>query len=203
MTLGALLAIYLVQLAAAISPGPAILMAARVGLRDGFAKGAWFALGVGLGACVWATAALFGLSILFRIAPTLLTVLKFGGAAYLLWTAVQMWRHAPEPISDAPEARARSVAGLLRLGITTQLANPKPAVFFGTVFLTFLPPDAPLWAYPVLMLMVLVNDTACAMLVARVFSLERTRRVYLRLKTRFERAFAGLLALLGLKLALT
>ncbi|MFT3690105.1 LysE family translocator [Paenirhodobacter sp.] len=203
MTLGALLAIYFTQLAAAISPGPAILMAARTGLREGFARGAWLSVGIGLGACCWAAAALFGLSVLFKLAPALLTALKFAGAAYLLWMAVQMWRHAPDPIGDGAEASARTNLGLLRLGLATQLANPKPAVFFGTVFLTFLPPDAPGWAYPAILLMVFVNDTGCAMLVSRIFSLDRTRRAYLGLKTVFERVFGGLLALLGLKLALT
>ncbi len=203
MTLGALLAIYLVQLAAAISPGPAILMAARTGLREGFARGAWLAVGIGLGACFWAAAALFGLSVLFKLAPSLLTALKLAGAAYLVWLAVQMWRHAPEPIGDGAAVTARSNLGLLRLGVTTQLANPKPAVFFGTVFLTFIPPQAPLWAYAAILCMVFVNDTGCAALVTRIFSLERTRRAYIGLKVVFERVFGGLLALLGLKLALT
>ncbi|RWR28982.1 LysE family translocator [Sinirhodobacter populi] len=204
MTLGALAAIYFVQLAAAISPGPAILMAARTGLREGFARGVWLSLGIGLGAAFWALAALFGLSVLFRIAPALLTALKFAGAAYLLWMAVKMWRHAPDPIDETDAKTAgRSDAGLFRLGLAIQLANPKPAIFFGTVFLTFLPPDAPGWAYPAILLMVLVNDSACAMLVAGIFSLERTRRAYVGLKTAFERVFGGLLALLGLKLALT
>lgn len=203
MTLGALLAIYFVQLAAAISPGPAILMAARTGLREGFGRGAWLSVGIGLGACFWAAAALFGLSVLFKVAPALLTALKFAGAAYLIWMSVMMWRHAPDPIGDGAEVSARSNLGLLWLGLATQLANPKPAVFFGTVFLTFLPPDAPGWAFPAILLMVFVNDTGCAMLVSRVFSLDRTRRAYLGLKTVFERVFGGLLALLGLKLALT
>ncbi|HEY0213757.1 MAG TPA: LysE family translocator [Paenirhodobacter sp.] len=203
MTLGALLAIYFVQLAAAISPGPAILMAARTGLREGFTRGAWLSVGIGLGACFWALAALFGLSVLFRVAPGLLTALKFAGAVYLLHMAITMWRHAPDPISESdPRTTGRSPLGLLWLGLATQLANPKPAVFFGTVFLTFVPPDAPGWAYPAILLMVFLNDTGCAMLVARIFSLERTRRIYLGMKTAFERIFGGLLALLGLKLAL-
>ncbi|MDR0809391.1 MAG: LysE family translocator [Gemmobacter sp.] len=203
MTLGALLAIYFMHLAAAISPGPAILMAARTGLREGFARAAWLAIGIGLGACFWAAAALFGLSVLFRLAPSALTALKLAGAAWLIWLAVRMWRHAPEPIGEGAAVSARTGPGLLRLGVTTQLANPKPAIYFGTIFLTFIPPQAPLWSYAVILCMVFVNDTGCAALVSRIFSLERTRRAYLGFKVVFERVFGGLLALLGLKLALT
>ena len=57
MTLAAFVAIYFVHLAAAISPGPAVLLAARTGLREGFARGSWLAVGIGLGACIWACAA--------------------------------------------------------------------------------------------------------------------------------------------------
>lgn len=204
MTLGALIAIYLVQLGAAISPGPAILMAARTGLRDGHRAGAWLSVGIGLGACLWAVTALFGLSVLFRAAPALLSAMKIAGALYLLWFAFKIWRHAPDPVSDGAEtATPRSPLGLIWLGLSTQIANPKPALFFGTVFLTFVPPQAPLWSYAAILLIVFFNDTGCAMLVSRIFAFERTRRAYLGLKTVIERIFGGLLALLGLKLALT
>ncbi len=205
MTLGAFAAIYFVHLAAAISPGPAVLLAARTGLREGMARGAWLSLGIGLGACIWALAALFGLAVLFQVAPALLTVLKLAGAGYLLFLAWKMWRHAAEPLdTHLPETGCgRSNLGLMRLGITTQLANPKPAIFFGTIFLTFLPPSLPFWAYGVLMAMILFNDTGWNLIVSRIFSLDRTRRGYLGLKSSIDRTFGGLLALLGLKLALT
>lgn len=205
MTLAALTAIFFVHLAAAISPGPAVLMAARTALTQGFARGNWLAVGIGLGACVWALAALFGLAILFRVAPTALLVLKFAGAAYLIYLAVKMWRHAPEPLGeDAGAADAtRGPLGLVWQGIAVQLANPKPAVFFGTIFLTFVPPHAPLWALAVIMLIIFVNDAGWNVIVARIFSLERSRATYLSLKTVIDRVFGGLLGLLGAKLALS
>ncbi|TQS72527.1 LysE family translocator [Rhodobacteraceae bacterium] len=203
--LAALGAIYLVHLGAAISPGPAVLMCARTGLREGFARGSWLAVGVGLGACAWACAALFGLALVFQVAPVLMTVLKLCGAAYLLYLAWKMWRHAPEPLDTAisVDAARRGPMGLIWLGITTQLANPKPAVFFGTIFLTFVPPHAPLWAYGVILLIVFINDAGWNVIVSRVFSMDRTRQGYLNLKTAIDRLFGTVLGLLGLKLALT
>lgn len=205
MTLAAFVAIYFVHLAAAISPGPAVLLAARTSLREGFGRGSWLAVGIGLGACLWAVAAMFGLAVLFKLAPTLLTALKFAGAAYLFYLAVKMWRHAPEPLdTHLPDiGKPRSALGLVWAGVSVQIANPKPAVFFGTIFLTFIPPHAPLWAYAAILAIVFFNDAGWNVLVARIFSLERTRAAYLGLKTTIERTFGGLLALLGLKLALT
>jgi len=205
MSLAAFTALYFVHLAAAMSPGPAVLLAMRTSLREGFIRGVWLAIGIGLGACIWAAAALFGLALVFKVAPALLTVLKFAGATYLLYMAYKMWRHSNDPIdADLPSLpKDRSPLRLIWLGISTQLANPKPAVFFGTIFLTFIPPAAPLWAYGVILGIVFFNDAGWNVLVARVFSLHKTRTVYLNLKSVIERVFGGLLALLGLKLVLT
>lgn len=202
MTLTALIAIYLVHLAAAISPGPAVLLAARTGMQEGMARGAWLSLGIGLGACVWALAAMCGLALLFELAPALLTTLKLVGAAYLMFLAWKMWRHAPEPITanGTVIASGRGPAGLVWQGILVQLTNPKPALFFGTVFLTFLPANAPLWGYGVVLGIVLFNDAGWNVIVSRIFSLERTRRAYLNLKTTIDRVFAGLLTALSMKL---
>ena len=203
MTLGALLAIYLVQLAAAISPGPAILMAARTGLREGFARGAWLSVGIGLGACFWAAAALFGLSVLFKLAPSLLTALKLAGAAYLVWMAVKLWRHADEPLAAGPVRTPRSAGSAFRLGLMTQLANPKPAVMFSAIFVGTVPPGTPLVVLIALLTVVFLNETLWNILVARIFSLDRTRAGYLRLKGGIDRTFGGLLAILGVKIAVT
>ena len=66
-----------------------------------------------------------------------------------------------------------------------------------------MPPNAPLWAIAVILAIIFVNDAGWNVLVSRIFSLERTRKGYLSLKTIIDRTFGGLLALLGLKIALT
>lgn len=205
MTLAAFLALASVQLMAAISPGPAVLMAARTGVTQGLRMGIWMAAGIGLGAVFWAVAALFGLAMLFKVAPAALTVLKVVGGAYLVWIAVQMWRHASEPLAAGGESGAlpRSGPAVLWKGITTQLANPKPVVFFGAIFAGMVPPDTPLWIRGALLAVVFSTDFAWNVVVARLFSFERSRAAYLSLKTVIDRSFGGLLAALGLKVALT
>ncbi len=205
MTLAAFLALASVQLMAAISPGPAVLMTARTGVTQGLRMGVWMAAGIGFGAVFWAVAALFGLALLFKIAPAALTVLKIGGGAYLVWIAIQMWRHAKEPLStdSADSTLPRSGPAALWKGITTQLANPKPVVFFGAVFAGMVPPDTALWIKGALLCVVFSTDFVWNVIVARLFSFDRTRAAYLNLKTLIDRSFGGALALLGLKVALT
>ena len=85
----------------------------------------------------------------------------------------------------------------------TQLANPKPAVMFSAIFVGTVPPGTPAWVVGGLLLVVFLNETVWNTLVARLFSLDRTRAGYVRLKGTIDRGFGGMLALLGLKIAVT
>lgn len=204
MTLAAFLAFTGLVVFAAISPGPAVLMSARTGLTEGFRTGVMLAMGIGAGAVVWAAAAMFGLNLVFAAAPALLWALKLGGAAFLIWTGWKLWRQAGVPFDTTDERPLpRSPASAFRLGLWTNLANPKPAVMFSAIFLGTVPQGTPLWVYLSLLAIIFSAETLWNTLVARIFSLERTRARYISLKTVIDRAFGGLLALLGVKIAAT
>lgn len=189
---------------AAVSPGPAVLMSARTGLTEGMRTGVMLAMGIGAGAVFWASAAMFGLNILFAAAPPLLWALKIGGAIYLLWMGWKLWQSATEPfVTTDTRAVPRSGLSAFRLGLFTQLANPKPAVMFSAIFLGTVPPATPLWTYAALLAVIFTAETLWNTLVARIFSLERTRAGYISLKTVIDRCFGGLLAVLGIKIAAT
>jgi len=204
VTLSAFLIFVGLVVFAAISPGPAVIMSARTGLTEGMRTGFLLSLGIGAGAVVWASAAMFGLNLLFAVAPALLWLLKLGGAAYLIWMAWHLWRDARQPIATGPDrAPPRSGASAFRLGLFTQLANPKPAVMFSAIFLGTVPQGTPGWIYAALLAIIFTAETLWNTAVARIFSLERTRAGYISLKTVIDRSFGGLLALLGLKIAAT
>lgn len=204
MTLTAFLAVAFLHLLAAISPGPAVLMSARTGVTEGLRTGTFLAFGIGLGAVIWAMAALFGLAIVFQAAPALLWALKIIGGAYLLHMAWGMWRDAAQPLNMAETGRLpRTALSAFRLGVVTQLTNPKPAVMFSAIFIGTVPPQTPLWVYAALLTVVFLNEALWNILVARIFSFERTRSGYINLKTIIDRGFGGMLAILGLKIAAT
>jgi threonine/homoserine/homoserine lactone efflux protein len=204
MTLAAFATAWFIHLLAAASPGPAILMAARTGVTHGFRSGVWLSVGIGVGALVWAVAALFGLAVLFQVAPALLWGFKIAGGLFLCWIAIGMWRHAAEPLVMAEDgATPQDAWSAFRLGVMTQLANPKPAVFFGAVFVSTVPPGTSLPWIALLLGAVFLNELACTIAVARAFSFAAPRRAYARLKTTIDRSFGGILAALGIKIAAT
>ncbi len=202
MTLGAFVAVALLHLMAAISPGPAVLMAARTGVTEGMRTGAFLAAGIGLGAVIWAAAALFGLSLVFQAAPALLWAFKIAGGLYLLWMAWGMWRGADAPLDMGQSGRLpRSAASAFRLGVTTQLANPKPAILFSAIFVGTVPPGTSPGVIAALLLVVFLNEALWNTLVARIFSFNRTKSFYISMKSTIDRLFGGFLAVLGLKIA--
>jgi threonine/homoserine/homoserine lactone efflux protein len=204
MTLAAFLAFAGLVTFAAISPGPAVLMAARTGLNEGFRTGVMLAMGIGSGAMVWALAAMFGLNIVFAAAPSLLWALKIGGAGYLLWMAWHLWRDAKQPfVTEDARPVPRSALAAYRLGLWTNLANPKAAVMFSSIFLGTLQADTPYWVLGLLLAVIFTAETLWNSLVARIFSLERSRARYISLKTLIDRSFGGALALLGVKIVAT
>lgn len=202
MTLTAFIAVALLHLMAAISPGPAVLLSARTGLTGGMRAGMLVAAGIGLGAVIWASAALFGLALVFEAAPAALWSLKIVGGAYLVWLGWRSWRDAGEPLSlTAAKEPRRAELSPFRLGLLTQLANPKPAIMFSAIFVGAVPPGTSGWVIVLLLGVVFLNEAVWNAMVARFFALDRARKGYAGLKTLIDRGFGAVLMLIGLKMA--
>ena len=115
-----------------------------------------------------------------------------------------MWRDADQPLDMAETGRPpRSALSAFRLGLYTQLANPKPAVLFSAIFVGTVPQGTPAWVIAALLTVVFLNETIWNTIVARIFSFQRSKAAYISLKSIIDRSFGGLLALLGLKIAAT
>jgi threonine/homoserine/homoserine lactone efflux protein len=204
VTLAAFLAFCGLVILAAVSPGPAVLMSARTGLTEGFRTGAMLGAGIATGAVFWALAAMFGLHLVFDAAPSLLWVMKIGGAAYLLWMAWHLWRDAATPfVAEDSRPVPRSALAAFRLGLWTNLTNPKAVVVYSSIFLGTIGPGTPPWVLGLLLVLIFTAETAWNALVARIFSLDRTRAAYISLKTVIDRSFGAALALLGIKIVAT
>ncbi len=193
-----LLTIGLVQLLAVISPGPSFLITARTAVARSRLDGFKVALGLGAGTVIWSSAALLGLNIVFRSVPALFIAMKIAGALFLLWIAWQIFRHAAEPI--ALEAEEGPVDHPFVKGFLTQIANPKVAVFFGSIFIAMLPADVPLWMTLALIAIVTFNEIWWYSAVAVFFSSGPIRGFYLRAKIWIDRTTGLFLGALGLRL---
>jgi threonine/homoserine/homoserine lactone efflux protein len=127
-----------------ITPGLDTALVLRTAAVDG-ARSAWLAaLGVCLGTLVWGGAVALGLGALLAASQLAFEVLKWAGAAYLVWLGLQLIfkpRHRFE-LSGAGPAAPRPLAWLRR-GLFTNLLNPKVGVFYVSFLPQFLPTAVP------------------------------------------------------------
>ena len=98
------------------------------------------------------------------------------------------------------DVQPMSYAQAYRLGLITQLSNPKIAIILASVFTALLPQDIPSYFYVVLPVLCFFIDASWYSLVAVVLSAEGPRKVYLKSKVIFDRLAGGVMTLLGLKL---
>ncbi len=129
------------------TPGVDFLLTVSRTLQGGVRAGVAAACGIAAGCVVHALAAAFGLAALLALHPQALQLIQWVGAAYLLWLGVGMLRQAWRGGSAAPAGMAaavpRSLGADFRVGLLTNVLNPKVALFF----LAFLPQFVPAGAW--------------------------------------------------------
>jgi threonine/homoserine/homoserine lactone efflux protein len=115
---------------AAASPGPAIAaIVARV-LGRGMHGAVAFTAGVALGDVVWLTFAVLGLAVIAQTFQAVFLVIKYAGAAYLLYLAWKLWT-APVAARDVtPDTSDVRRGRLFLAGLAVTLGNPKVMVFY-------------------------------------------------------------------------
>ncbi|MEW6346505.1 MAG: LysE family transporter [Pseudomonadota bacterium] len=186
----------------AMSPGPSFVIVARnaIGLsrRDGLAT----ALGMGIGGVFFSGIALLGLYTLLAAVTWLYVSLKVAGGLYLIYLASKIWRGASRPLAFTQDnANAGSTPRKsFWIGLSTQLSNPKTAIYYGSIFAALLPQHPPLWCYLALPPAIFSIEAGWYTVVAVCFSSKRPREMYLRAKTWVDRVAAGAITALGLRL---
>ena len=193
-----LVSIGLIQLLAVISPGPSFLITARTAVAHSRLDGFKVALGLGAGTVIWSSAALLGLNAVFHAVPVLFMGMKIAGALFLLYIAFMIFRHAAEPLKI--EGGADGAGNPFVKGFLTQIANPKVAVFFGSIFIAMLPANVPLWMTLALIFIVSFNEVWWYTVVALFFGSGPVRRFYLKAKVWIDRITGLFLGALGLRL---
>jgi threonine/homoserine/homoserine lactone efflux protein len=115
---------------AAASPGPGIAaIVARV-LGRGMTGAVAFTAGVALGDVVWLTFAVLGLAVLAQTFGAIFVVIKYAGAAYLLYLAWKLWSAPVEAAGISATAPAESSIRLFLAGLAVTMGNPKVMVFY-------------------------------------------------------------------------
>ncbi len=194
-----------VHVVAVVSPGPTLVLVAQTAAGQSRASATACAGGIAFGTFIWSTSALFGLDLLFEVAPWLYLSIKIAGGVFLLYLAWKLWTGAGKPL--ALEAAADKIGDdawkAARTGLWVQLSNPKVAVFFGSIFVAVLPADRSLLLSALAIALVTLIEFSWYALMAAAFSQSRVASAYGRAKSTVDRACAGVLGSLGVGILAT
>src|SRR5262249_41012351 len=111
-------------------PGPTMLLAIGNTLGSGPRIGFASLLGIGAGDAAGMTVSVLGLSALLATVSLAFEMVKWLGAAYLIWLGIQLWR-APVTGLDAKPEQRRTAPRAIVQAFVAHLLNPKGILFFG------------------------------------------------------------------------
>lgn len=175
-----------------LTPGPAVLYIVARSVERGRVAGLVSVLGIHLGTIVHIVAAAVGLSALLVSSALAFAIVKYLGAAYLIWIGIRTIM-ARDPDPDAPVVRADPLRRVFRDGFLVNLFNPKTAIFFLAFLPQFVDPARGAVHWQILILgltfmgLGIVSDAMFALVAGAAGDFLRRSRRFLR----FQRWFAG------------
>jgi homoserine/homoserine lactone efflux protein len=138
MNVQLLAAFLLITIILLLTPGPIVTLVVATSVRKGLRAGLITVAGSSTGNAILVAAIASGLGYVLQNAVTVFEVLRFVGAAYLIWLGIQVWRGAGGAVEAAPGDRRQFWRGFL-----VALSNPKTIAFFTAFLPQFIDPSLP------------------------------------------------------------
>jgi threonine/homoserine/homoserine lactone efflux protein len=135
-SLGAILVFVTATFVLTVTPGPGVLYVIGRCVGGGRRAGIASMLGIETGEAVYIAGVALGITAVLAASPVALSVLRYGGAAYLVLLGIRAWRERADHEAETTPAGG-SIPRVYGRGLVVQLLNPKVAVFFIAYFPQF------------------------------------------------------------------
>ena len=143
MPLETWLAYTLVTTTFLLIPGPTIILVISYSLLRGRQAVIALVLGVGLGDLTAISLSFLGVGVLLQTVATAFYLIKWLGAAYLIWLGIKMWSSASEFTDLGKKTRSHAWREIFSSAYITTALNPKSIVFFLAFIPQFIEPESP------------------------------------------------------------
>lgn len=124
-----------------LMPGPIVTLVIANSLAYGTRTGVETSLGASMGNALLAAAGALGLVALIGYVADIFEVIRWIGAAYLIWLGIKAWRSEPQILDDTKPMRRRST--VMAQAILVAITNPKTIIFYAAFFPQFVDPAQP------------------------------------------------------------
>ncbi len=199
-----ILSVAAIHLLAVMSPGPDFIMTMRNSLLYSRRSGIYSAIGLGLGILVHVAYCLAGIAVIISQSIVVFTILKYLGAAYLIYIGIKSFRakqNREEGIGESTAPQDMTKWQAVRSGFITNATNPKATLFFLSLFTLVIQPDTPLFVKAFMGVEMAVATALWFSLVALLVSHRSIRSRINRFQHYIERFMGAVLVFFGIKLA--
>ena len=184
-----LLSVAMIWAVACVTPGPNTLLIMRYALTAPRQVAILGACGTITGTLCWGLAGWLGINALFQAAPFAYLALKIVGGAYLVWLGVKIFMDVRKARRTAELDAVKADISLktaYRMGLATNLANPKTALFVASLFAATMPAGTPfLYGLAAIAVMITVSTIYYTVLVALITH-RRVAAAYLKAKKKID-----------------
>ncbi len=198
-----------INITATVSPGPAFIMAVKNSLTYGRRAGVFTAIGLALGVGVHAAFVLVGAAYILMQSAFIFNLLKYLGAAYLIFIGIKALRakKTEKSVIDAntQPQQYKEITSLnaVKMGLLTNLLSPKALVFFTAVYTQFIGIDTPVFMLVLYGLTSICIEMGWFSTLSCILTHKRVKDTFNNFAHWVERLCGGLLVALGVRLALS
>lgn len=197
-----------IQMLGLMSPGPDFAMVSKMSITHGRRIGIFTALGIALGISVHVGYSLAGIGYIMTQSILLFNVVKYAGAAYLIYIGLKSLFAKKAPASKSEDQPAeQSVATMqpsraVRIGFLTNVLNPKATLFMFSLFTQVIGPDTAFALQAAYAIMIVSTTFMWFTLLASAWSLPMVKRRIHKIQPIIERGMGAVLVALGIKIVL-
>jgi RhtB (resistance to homoserine/threonine) family protein len=200
------LTVTIIGVLAVVSPGPDFLIVTRNSLLYSRRVGLATAFGIAVGNVWWVAASILGISLVISRTVLLFTTIKWLGALYLIYLGVRALcsRKKPQTAHDEPTRRnAKDITTLsaFRIGLLTNVLNPKCGMFFVSFFSIIITPKTPALLQYAYGLEIMLIAVCWFSLLATVLSVDKIKGVFERFSVWLDRVTGVILITVGVRVA--
>lgn len=205
MPIAEFLTVVVVHLLAVMSPGPDFVLISRNSLIYSRRVGIFSAVGLGLGILVHVTYSLIGIGLLISKSVVLFSIIKYIGAAYLIYIGYKSLKAQPHIAESVEVEQQKSISAweAVRMGFLTNVLNPKATLFFLALFTQVINPTTSKTIQVFYGIEMSFMTFVWFGLVATILSHKAIKSRFLKIQHYAERGFGVILIALGIKVALS
>ena len=193
------------NLAAAISPGPDFIMTVKNSLRYSRRSGIFTGIGIALGLCIHLFYCAAGIGLLISKSILLFNVIKLLGAGYLIYIGLSSILAKSSHLEISEQAAGTDLKRFeaFKMGFLCNVLNPKATLFFLSLFTFVISSTTPLHIILIISLIIIATALVWFTIVSVFFTHNRVQQFFRKFGNAVNRLLGGLLVAVGIKIALT